>query len=349
MITTTVKLLLFNVFILTFLVLYGCSTQKPVQSKPLPAWVDNPSGTYDEDTYLLAVGSGSTLKEAQEDARGSLSRIFQSEINATQQLIDEFIETSKNDEFSSERSAKLLNMTRIGTNQELMNTQILESDVAGNGTYYALAGMNRSESSRIYNQEISNNELKINEYENNAEKETDVLQKLILLKKALVLARVNENLSRQRNIILRGVSDRELNTMALNRIQEKFRTVREQAPVTIKTENASEIIVSSIAGVFQKAGFSVANGTQQAVLEVNVDYQSQKAELNRENAEFVKWELIINIVNNQSDQSFKTFIVEGRDGALSYADALKRADYAARGKIETDFESFLNQELLALN
>ncbi|MDX1617577.1 MAG: LPP20 family lipoprotein [Balneolaceae bacterium] len=334
----------------------SCSAPRPVQSssQSLPSWVDNPSNAYDDSRYLMAVGSGSTLREAHEDALSSLSRIFQAEIDASQELIDEFVETSRDDQFSSERTTQLLNVSRIGTNQELMNTEILQSEVVSNGTYYALAGMNRMESARIYNQEISNNDLKINEYETNASNESDLLQKLILLKKALVLAQVNENLSRQRNIILGGSSDRELNTQTLNRLQEKFRAVQRQVPVSIQGGSASETIVAAIERVFQDTGFTVAEsdgntGSGRPVLEVNVEYHTQRAELNRENAEFVKWELIIDIVNTMNNEAFRTFLTEGRDGALSYEDALKRADFTAREKIQNQFKSFLTKELFALN
>jgi len=340
--------------IAAFLLMSSCSAPRQANSvsgsNRLPAWVDNPSTAYSDSRYLMAVGSGSTLREAHDDALSSLSRIFQAEINASQELIDDFVETSRDDEFSSERTTQLLNISRIGTHQELMNTEILQSELASNGTYYALAGMNRMESASIYNQEISNNDLKINEYESNADAESDPLQKLILLKKALVLAQVNENLSRQRNIIMGGASDRELNTQTLNRIREKFRTVQQQVPVAISTDSATETIIAAIESVFQSSGFTVAgSGSGRAVLEVDVAYDAQRAEMNRDNAEFVKWELIINIVNTLNNESFRTFITEGRDGALSYNDALKRADYSARDKIENQFRSFLTKELLALN
>jgi hypothetical protein len=53
------------------------------------------------------------------------------------------------------------------------------------------------------------------------------------------------------------------------------------------------------------------------------------------------------VTDLQSNRSFKTFLAEGRDGAPSYADALKRADYSARKKIDTDFNSFFTNELFS--
>ncbi|MEX0719399.1 MAG: LPP20 family lipoprotein [Balneolaceae bacterium] len=332
------------------LIITSCGSSNNLQNNATPDWADNPGDFYSHDKYLLAVGSGSTLNEATSDAFASLSQIFQINIDAREELYDEFVETSKNNtDVFTEGTTKLLNNVIIGTNQELLNTSILESQVGGNGTYYALAGMDRMESGRIYSQEISNNSLKINDFESTSDKEENILQKLILLKKTRLLAGVNENLSRQYNIIMGGASDTDLSARTLSRIEEKFRTVQQSAVVKISSENATGTIISSVAEVFQNAGFSVSDNTESEVLEVVIEYGTQKAELNRDDAEFVKWELVINIHNKQANHSFKTFMAEGRDGALSYDDALKRADFTARKNITNQFKSFLNQELLASN
>lgn len=325
----------------------SCSSQKNMQ-KGIPAWADNPRNHYNEQQYLMAVGSGNTLDEATSDAFAGLSRIFQMDIDATEELNDEFIETTRNNsEFISEGTSQLLNTVKIGTRQELMNTTILESEVGSDGTYYALAGMDRMDSGRIYNQEISNNVFKIEELEANSDKETNVLQKLILLKKARVLAGVNENLSKQYNIIRGGVSDTDMAARTFSRIDEKFRTLRQTAVVSIVAENVSNSITSAVAEVFQKAGFSVSNEPGSELLEAEINFNTQRAELNRNDAEFVKWELIINIKDKQTNHSFNTFMDQGRDGALSYRDALSRADFTAGKNIKTKFQTFLNQELLA--
>ncbi|MEX0845209.1 MAG: LPP20 family lipoprotein [Balneolaceae bacterium] len=325
----------------------GCGSSGNTTGNGIPDWVENPGNSFSQDKYLMAVGSGSTLKEARSDAFSSLSQIFKMNINATEVLKSETIDQFVNGEMFSEGTSQLLNNIRIGTNQELMNTTILVSEVDGYGTYHALAGMDRAESSRIYRQEISNNSLKINEYEQSADSENNLLQKLLLLKKAKTIAGVNEVLTQQLNIILGGAASGGEATNTLNRIEQKFRATQQLANVTIITKNAPEMVKSAIAGVFQKAGFNIADNTDNAILTVDVVYQAQPANLNRNDAEFVKWELMIEVIDQQSNRSFKTFTTEGRDGAPSYEDALKRAGFTARSKIENDFNIFLNSELLA--
>ncbi|MBO6586641.1 MAG: LPP20 family lipoprotein [Gracilimonas sp.] len=337
--------------VLSPLLLWGCGSSKSASSgsNGIPNWVNNPSSEFNEQKYLMAVGSGSTLNEARGDAFASLSQIFQMDIDATEQLNSEFIDRNINNQLYSESTSQLLNNIKIGTNQELMNTTILTSEVDKFGTYHALAGMDRAESSRIYNQEISNNRIKINELEQNADSENNILQKLVLLKKAQSLATANEILTRQLNVIRGGTGTGGEATETLVRLQEKFRTAQQKAIVKLASGNATSTVKSAVASVLQNAGFTIAESTDNAILAVNVNYLTQKADLNRDDAEFVKWELVIEVNDLQTNRSFKTYMTEGRDGAPSYADALKRADFTARSKIEKEFNTFLNNELLQIN
>lgn len=336
-------------FAFAALLLVSCSSSGNTSGNGTPGWVTNPANEYSESQYLMAVGSGSTLREAQTDAFSRLSQIFQMDIDASEQLYSETIDRNVNNNLYSQSTSKLLNNVRIGTKQELMNTTILDSDVDKFGTYYALAGMDRAESSRIYKQEISNNSIQIDEYENAADNEQNILQKMILLTKAKAVASANVMLSKQLNIILGGAGTGGEATEDLTRIQEKFRNTQQKANVTIQTNNATETVKSAINAVLQNAGFNITQNLSEAILAVSLNFQTQEADLNRDDAEFVKWEMMIEVTDLQTSRSFKTFMAEGRDGAPSYADALKRADFTAKSKIEKDFNTFLNNQLLQLN
>lgn len=325
----------------------GCSSSKNASGdRSMPDWVLNPADEYNEQQYLMAVGSGNTLNEARSDAFANLSQIFQVDVDAQQQLYTETIDQSINNQAYSESTSELLKNIQLGTDQELMNTSVLDSEIDANGTYYALAGMDRAETSRIYQQEISNNEMKINELESNAAEEQNILQTLLLLTEAKSVAAANVVLTKQLNIIRGGAGTGGAATEAHSRIQEKVRTVQQKANVIINTENATETVISSVASVLQSAGFNITESQSEAILSTTINFQTQKADLNRNDAEFAKWELVIDLSDLESDRSFQTFIAEGRDGAPSYQDALKRADFSARDKIENDFKTFLNNELM---
>lgn len=339
---------------MSLLLSFGCSSSSNLSgnntSNTIPNWVEYPGNEFSEAKYLMAVGSGNTFEEARRNAFSSLSAIFRSEIKSTSEVISEFTQTSTaNNELYSSGTTQLLNNVKIGTNQELMNTEILKSEVGGNGTYYALAGMDRMESSSIYTQEIDNNQDKVEKLLSRTEESSDVLSDLSTLKQALVLAKVNENLAQQLNIINSGMADTKSAAMTVASIQEKFDDTKKLALVDLSSNHSNQTVNSAITETFQNEGFSFTDDENNSIIKLNVDYRSQKAELNRDDAEFVNWELIIEMIDLKSNRSFKTFSANGRDGALSFDDAKKRAAFSAKKAIETDFRKFLQQQLLAQN
>lgn len=326
----------------------ACSTSKSVQNT-IPQWALNPQDHPQSQQYLVAVGTGSTLNDASKSAYSSLAQIFEMDIEGTEELTTEVFESYSNDQVFTSGTSQLLNNIKIGTDQELINSKILEAQVGPDGTYYALAGMHRLETSRMYSQELSNNTMRLDEMESQADDKHQILDKLLLLKQARLLAMANVKLSKQQNILLGGSADTHLPAQRLSRLENKFNDVRQKATFVISSDNATETIVSSVKGIFQKEGFYSLENTSDAILDIKVTYHTQKAELNRKNTEFVKWELIIEIKDLQANRSFKTYIIEGRDGALSYRDALNRAEYSIREKLNFDFRKFLNKQLLASN
>lgn len=347
----------FKIYAIGFLSLflsYGCSSSSNVasnkQTSTIPEWVESPGAGFSEAKYLMAVGAGNTFEEARKNALSNLSAIFRADIKGTSEVISEFTQTSTaNNELYSSGTTQLLNNVKIGVKQELMNTEILKSEVGPNGTYYALAGMDRMESSQIYTQEIDNNQDKIEMLLTRADQSNDVLSDLSTFKQALVLAKVNENLSQQLNIINSGMADTKGAAQTVASIQEKFDDTKKMAHIKLSPNHTSQTVNSAISETFQKEGFSFSDDESSSIIKVIVDFTSQKADLRREDAEFVNWELIIEMIDLKSNRSFKTFSSSGRDGAFSVEDAMKRADFSAKKVIETEFKQFLQQQLLAQN
>jgi hypothetical protein len=338
------NLLLF--FILVALVSPAIAQKKKGKD---PAWLLNPYGDkYAEKDYLLAVGSGDTQQAAQNSAYGNIARIFQAEIKADQSMVESMKETSKNGgPLASERSTQLVNMTRIGSQANLVNTQILETYLK-DGTYYALAGMKRRETAKLYSDEISANLEKIANLETSAASETNKLIKLRLLKACLTLLAVNQNLAKQRAIILQGKSDDE-GAEIFNRISEAYRKHQQLCVVRVQSEGAPKSITDAVTKVFTDAGFSVSE-TESPILEATVVFKAEEVSMGQPNVFGAKWLLTIRMKDNETNRQVQAFSTEGRDAKLgSYEAALVQADFTARKKIETDFKRYLDKEFLSAN
>lgn len=323
--------------------LAACATQKTT----LPGWVLNPNSHPSAQEHLVAVGSGSTLDEASKSAFTGISRVFSMTVEGSETLESEVLEAYTGNQVITEGTTRLLNSVKIGTQQQLVNTNILEAQIGPDGTYYALAGMHRLETSRVYSQEISANTMRLHEMESQVSETWQILNKLRILRQGRTLAAANLALSKQQNILMRGSSDTELASRRLAWFEEQFREAQKQASFTIIAAGATENIIAAVAEVLHTEGFSESEN--EPVLAVSINFNTQKADLGRDDAEFVKWELSISVTDNQKNEAFKTYITEGRDGARTFSDALSRADYSARNKIGSEFRAFINQQLLSYN
>ena len=81
-------------------------------------------------------------------------------------------------------------------------------------------------------------------------------------------------------------------------------------------------------------------GNQNPILKIDVTYTAEEAHLNREDADFVTWDLSIQIHDLESGKSYNTFTQRGRDGALSMKDAYKRENSRPTKKLNLIFHAF---------
>lgn len=322
------------------------STQSTSSNSGIPGWAVDPGSAFNERQYLMAVGSGDNLADARADAMLNLAQIFRSQIEGTQNLYSEFAETTRNrTDFTSRETIRLLNNIRVGANEELMNTEVLKSDVGADGAYYVLAGMDRLASLRVYESEISNNYLIIQRNKESVSEASSTIQKLTLLKENVLLARVNKNLNDQLEIISPGNNDSETAITYTAETQLEFDAAQETAIIKLRINDDNQVIRDAVASVFQKDGFIL--GDENPILEVTITYNASEANLNRDDAEFVIWDLSIQLKEIETGKEYNTFSTRGRDGALNLNDAYKRAEFSASKEIETTFSRFLSTEVLS--
>jgi len=336
------RLLIISIF---GLVLTACvaEAQKKIQ-QDIPPWINDPYATFSEDEYLLAVGSGSTQQEAQNNALANLSKIFQSNIETSQKMIDDFTELSQNNSYISERSTQLLTVTRVGSSQNLINTKIIKMHQS-NDRFYALAGMERFDTSRIYSSEIADNEIQINNLISQAENEDNALYKLGYLKKALILAEVNLNLASQKRII-QGMGSSDMHQITHNRVSKMFNDAKKNTKVAINFDNETHHIVrSGIVNALDISGLTVTNSLPSQLI-ANVTFTTERTNLNRRNAEFSRWNLSISFENARNEPLY-TYTANGREGGLSYSDALHRAREIAKETMENELPGAIENNILS--
>ncbi len=314
----------------------------------MPAWVSNPSSSFSDRQYLMAVGSGDTFNEARSDAMLSLSQIFRANVDGTQNLYTDVLEISKtNEDFTSKETIRLINTIEIGSNEDLQNAEILTSDTGKDGMYYVLAGFNRSETAALYRGEIENNYARINRNKHEIDQASDKFSKLRFLKENFLLARINKQLAGLLEIILpvSGESFKAQNSLIDER--NAFNSHQQTMPVTINGLDNNTNIHSALSDAFLSEGFVLANNNP--VLLVVANYTAIETDIDRVDAEFVSWELQIKISRPETQQTYSDFTVSGREGALNIQNAYKRAATAAIAQVNKKFRPYFNAEFLSNN
>ena len=110
------------------------------------------SNYYPKEEYLVATGYGKDIKSAELDAKNSISQLFALEITSTTDR--SAFEISKNDGVESGDSfSTTVNATSKAN--ELYGVMIAESKKENNGTYSAVAVLNKAEASQHYLQLVN--------------------------------------------------------------------------------------------------------------------------------------------------------------------------------------------------
>ena len=142
------KMSFFVGLFLCILFFVGCAS-----SSVAPAWVTNPDEVLDSKVSLWAVGTGSDRKSAETDALSLLVRSIQQQVVATSDS-SKVLSGSHEAGFQSsyDHSSSVATVSSI---KEVPGVSFSQSWIAGNGTVYMLATLNRQEAGRFYRQKIA--------------------------------------------------------------------------------------------------------------------------------------------------------------------------------------------------
>lgn len=327
--------------------LSGCAQSSQLSKSQLPVWVNNPSDQFSESRYLMAVGSSDTRQGARNQAQANLAKIFVSRVDVNESYLEEFEETTSSETgTTTEDFTQLITESQIESNQQMKNVEIKEVHQAQSGTIYALAVMDRMETSQLYTEEINRNNENITSLRQKAEQTNSELERLIYMKQALTRARVNEMLINQRAILTGRTTQGEGATLA--EITQEYRQAKQGCTVSIEGEDIPREIQSTLSRQLQNEGFTVVSGGKEPVVSINVNLMIAPVDLNRPNTEFVQWALQVEAQNKQNGRWFSTFTAEGREGSVNQQYARRRAIQAVRKKISTEFSDFIESELLSV-
>ena len=140
----------FSAFILTSLF------AAKVKKEEVPLWVQDPSFVYATNEYLSNLGQGKTQKEAETDALSGLVAIFNRSIASSTQASLSYSVQQSEESAKIEKSKDLKQNVKISTNMDdLIGVEIREHWKSQDGTFYALAIIEKEKGARLYREKAS--------------------------------------------------------------------------------------------------------------------------------------------------------------------------------------------------
>ena len=319
----------------------GASTKTTASKNPdeRPNWIDNPTSSYPDSKYLTATGLADTKTAAEDNARGNISKIFQSKINLDQTLIENVTETET--EFS--KSMNMLTNTNVKSNQTLKNIKIGESWFSPNeGRYYVLAYLNSMETAMIYTEEMDQNlNIAQNAYKKSSEQSSAFARYAYLSKGKDALA-INKLLEGQLRIISPHTAYMQEEGLE-NKVSESLRKAKDEITCAVIVEGEmADDVAASLRALIAKFGFPVVDTADRSKLVFRANVKVDPTTLSTPGT-FYLYYLTIDMEDRINNNSLETYTVQGREGHVNESSAKGRVIWAMNKKIEKEYYKKINK------
>ncbi len=295
-----------------------------------PDWIRGKSREYQEEFYIVGVGSGDTRQDAESRARARIAEVFSVNIRAN--ISVDKSETLRNAGGKTTAESKELTRSRIdlGLKKTLEGTEIAEVwQNPKDAMYYALAVLDREKaavkmSERIH--ELDNEILRLKDEVDTASGKIAKL-KLMLLIKSLMADR-------------RGTdSDLRIVSAAGKGIESPYSFEKENSKIAGFLQNdflvgisgdgyGKEVITQTVTDLFTGRNFSVnRNGGRQPDLLIRISSSIDPPSEPVGDWYYCRWHLELNASDATNGEVILSSSENGKSGQLSIDESKRRAVY----------------------
>ncbi|MBI2428507.1 MAG: LPP20 family lipoprotein [Ignavibacteriales bacterium] len=305
-----------------------------------PSWIDAPQDKYPSSHYLTAIGTGDTRKAAENSAAASLSQIFQSTIKAEQTVNERYKElfTAPNQSTFEGQSDVTKNIT-ISTDQTLYNVQYGDSYTDNLGKIYVLASLERRPTAEIYKKKMEENETQMLRYIKQYDAPKDPVARYAGINAASVFSSMNEMLKSQLLIIMPGEAYAPTSGYDAVKVQQMLNGARKDLPFSIAlTGDSDGRVVAIVKEMLSEMGFVTV---EKGAISISGDVSFQELDLKRPE-KYVRWSYKFSVVD-PSGASIVSLNENGREGHVTYDEAVNRSLRTMKQKIKTNFGREINK------
>ncbi len=305
---------------LLFALLLACGGQaQKVSKESKSSLFDDPTKRYPNEMYITAVSSGDTPEIAKDRAIADVAKVIKADINSQQLLIEEYIETGI--EMELDRKSSFTRQIDITTEQTLKNVNIGKTwrDEA-DGRYYAVAYLDRLDTSEIYKADLADMETKIKSYYDKAGSKTDKLARLAYVNKAISLAIQRDMMIEQLNTISQGAYS-FTPTVKAPELSSLRRRITGDINVKLDLNSGGyDEFPGAVSEVLQAYGFGLSEGQPDVIVKGSMRME----ELERK-GHFVRWFVDLHFTDTANNTEFVTYTDDDREGSNSMGEAKRRA------------------------
>lgn len=300
-----------------------------------PTWVDDKHSMYPDETYLVEIGEGNSLRSAKQDGQASLARIFRTAIIVDSTVSTRYKDLSDGNTILESQTVTTADQSITQLSDEtLINVHFAESWTSDMGSVYVVAYIDRMETANIYRQRIKQDGMKAEDFISESSDQSDLLRRYGFLDAAMVMDQKIASMKNQLEIIHQPFARMIQLPYEPADLHSSYADVAEQMQFSINIEDDSEDKVTSVVSqVLTNRGFTVTEG--ESNLSVTGRVLMEEVSLNND-YENMRWTLFLEMRNEKGDVVV-SMDEKKRETAISKEEARSRSYRSMEEVMEKKF------------
>jgi LPP20 lipoprotein len=304
-----------------------------------PDWVDGESSEYPASFYMTGVGYAPDRQTAENKARAEISKIFYSEIDATNRAYEEYLQTTYRGKSKTQESISIEDITKVSTQKVLSGVSIVQvyQQSRPEKLFYALAILDREQTKRILRQKITQLDQDMQKLLTDSRLEKDKLIQIKYLNACIEKHIIRQAYNTELRIVTRsgeGISP----TISFSEIKAQLTDILLRdflIALTVKGTRSLDI-KEALVEALNKKGFSVSDDFASASVMVRGNVNIRPFEQGSSEWKFVRWKAYFDLVDQQGGAVFGSIKKTGKEGHLNVSQAEERAVRKIRKILATD-------------
>jgi hypothetical protein len=320
------------------------------QSGKEPSWINQLyDRKYNENTYLCAVGSGSSREKAVDAAFSTLSQVFNSKVRSVTTVSS--LSTASTDAFGSVTftdSSEMLDQGTVSSSTDkIIGAEVVNTYIDENARVYVRVALHRSRTAELYKDEIGELSSSISQLKGQSQLSSDSLSAYFTLQKAYILAQRQQALLDQVEIL-----DKKQYASTLPALERQLTTLASSIKlavlVTVATsedqlkELSRQTLTASFSQSLQSLGFKVVSEETETTAFLEILFKLEPVILEGSPYQYARYEMTAQLKG--SNRILLSYQDSDRVAALSTQEALSKALKQASSESVKGFVQRMEQE-----